>query len=151
MLLNQNEKMVVFNIMKLNILRLLEAKKGLFEQMLELNKAQSATIFDDNLENMFLNIEYKQNIIKEIENIDKKLDKLCFVPESDKDFCEILDSIVKIQKKILEQDEYNRMIAMNRLREYKAELRKTQDEIKRNKGYSGTSSLLGGNFIDINQ
>lgn len=137
--------------MRHNILRLLETKKGLFEQMLELNKAQSSSIMDDNLENMFLNIEYKQNIIKEIENIDEKLDAMNFIPESDREFCAILDNIVAIQKKILEQDEYNRIIAMNKLRDYKAELRKTQDEIRRNKGYSSSSTIIGGNFLDINQ
>lgn len=137
--------------MRHNILRLLETKKALFEQMLELNKAQCGSILDDNLENMFLNIEYKQNIIKEIENIDEKLDAMNFTPEGDPEFCSILDTVVDIQKKILEQDEYNRMIAMNKLRDYKSELKKTQDEIRRNRGYSGSSTIMGGNFLDINQ
>ena len=111
-----------------NICSLAADKMSRYKDMLDISYMQHVFICDDNATRLLSNIELRQKVMEEIDEIDRQI-----ADSDDRENPEYLgmeQEIVGIQKEIARQDRLNEIAARNKILEYSNTIKKNSNARK---------------------
>lgn len=121
---------------------MLSTKKKLLLQLLELDKSIRCLISEENIEELSLKLEQRQEIIKRLEELSKNSD---IAEPTDSNLISEIDAIIS---KVKKSDKENKLLADNMLDKYRGQIRSLNQSKKKLSSYTQADENGDGYFVD---